>query len=188
MTKLSPYEMDRGQEAGVKRIESTTCGTPCIAADEIGFSALAIANRSGHESVDITYKYAHLLFLKRQEMAQKLDMGERRDEDGTGTRQALAEQGEVAFRMSPEEDEVLGKQSKMLGLTKRLYHPANNDREMRPVVNGKGLQSPARPDEADLSRNCSSWPWMKSSADLLETLQMVALTLNGLGRNANDGQ
>ena len=27
---------------------------------EMGFSALAIADRVGHESVDITYKYAHL--------------------------------------------------------------------------------------------------------------------------------
>lgn len=41
---------------------------------EMGFSALAIADRVGHESVDITYKYAHLFPSKQQEMAQKLDM------------------------------------------------------------------------------------------------------------------
>lgn len=46
---------------------------------EMGFSALAIADRVGHESVDITYKYAHLFPSKQQEMAQKLDM-ERREE------------------------------------------------------------------------------------------------------------
>ena len=40
----------------------------------MGFSALAIADRVGHESVDITYKYAHLFPSKQQEMAQKLDM------------------------------------------------------------------------------------------------------------------
>jgi len=45
----------------------------------MGFSALAIADRVGHESVDITYKYAHLFPSKQQEMAQKLDM-ERREE------------------------------------------------------------------------------------------------------------
>ena len=44
----------------------------------MGFSALAIADRVGHESVDITYKYAHLFPSKQQEMAQKLDM-ERRE-------------------------------------------------------------------------------------------------------------
>ena len=41
---------------------------------EMGFSALAIADRVGHESVDITYKYAHLFPSKQQEMTQKLDM------------------------------------------------------------------------------------------------------------------
>ena len=41
---------------------------------EMGFSALAIADRVGHESVDITYKYAHLFPSKQQEMAKRLDM------------------------------------------------------------------------------------------------------------------
>ena len=56
------------------------CGPPimikfCLASlIEMGFSALAIADRVGHESVDITYKYAHLFPSKQQEMAQKLDM------------------------------------------------------------------------------------------------------------------
>ena len=60
------------------------CGPPimikfCLASlIEMGFSALAIADRVGHESVDITYKYAHLFPSKQQEMAQKLDM-ERRE-------------------------------------------------------------------------------------------------------------
>ena len=41
---------------------------------EMGFSALAIADRVGHESVDIPYKYAHLFPSQQQEMAQKLNM------------------------------------------------------------------------------------------------------------------
>ena len=45
----------------------------------MGFSALAIADRVGHESVDITYKYAHLFPSKQQEMAKRLDM-ERKEE------------------------------------------------------------------------------------------------------------
>ena len=40
----------------------------------MGFSALAIADRVGHESVDITYTYAHLVPSQQLEMAQKLDM------------------------------------------------------------------------------------------------------------------
>ena len=40
----------------------------------MGFSALAIADRVGHESIDITYRYAHLFPNKQTEMADKLDM------------------------------------------------------------------------------------------------------------------
>jgi len=40
---------------------------------DMGFSALAIAERVGHESIDITYRYAHLFPTKQQEMALKMD-------------------------------------------------------------------------------------------------------------------
>ena len=75
------HEMDRGaKEAGVKRIRIHDLRHSHVSLlIEMGFSALAIADRVGHESVDITYKYAHLFPSKQQEMAQKLDM-ERREE------------------------------------------------------------------------------------------------------------
>ena len=38
----------------------------------MGFSALAIADRMGHESVDITYRYAHLFPNQQTEMAKAL--------------------------------------------------------------------------------------------------------------------
>jgi len=38
-----------------------------------GFTALAIADRVGHESIDITYRYAHLFPTRQAEMADKLD-------------------------------------------------------------------------------------------------------------------
>ena len=41
---------------------------------EMGYSAVAIADRVGHESIDITYNYAHLFPSKQTEMADKLDM------------------------------------------------------------------------------------------------------------------
>ena len=40
----------------------------------MGFSAVAIADRVGHESIDITYKYAHLFPSKQTEMAEQLEM------------------------------------------------------------------------------------------------------------------
>ena len=39
---------------------------------ELGYSAIAIANRVGHESIDITYRYAHLFPNKQIEMAESL--------------------------------------------------------------------------------------------------------------------
>ena len=41
---------------------------------DMGFTALAIAERVGHESIDITYNYAHLFPSKQAEMADKLNM------------------------------------------------------------------------------------------------------------------
>ncbi len=40
----------------------------------MGFPALAIADRVGHESIDITYRYAHLFPTRQQEMAQRLNL------------------------------------------------------------------------------------------------------------------
>ena len=36
-------------------------------------SALAIADRMGHESIDITYRYAHLFPSVQEDMANKLN-------------------------------------------------------------------------------------------------------------------
>ena len=74
------HEMDRGAKAaGVKRIRIHDLRHSHVSLlIELGFSALAIADRVGHESVDITYKYPHLFPPKQQEMAQKRDM-ERRE-------------------------------------------------------------------------------------------------------------
>ena len=38
-----------------------------------GFSAVAIADRVGHTSIDITYRYAHLFSSAQQEMARSLN-------------------------------------------------------------------------------------------------------------------
>jgi hypothetical protein len=40
----------------------------------MGFSVVAIANRVGHESIDITYRYAHMLPTAQNEMAAKLNV------------------------------------------------------------------------------------------------------------------
>ena len=39
----------------------------------MGYSAVAIGNRVGHESVDITFRYAHMFPSVQKDMANKLD-------------------------------------------------------------------------------------------------------------------
>lgn len=41
---------------------------------DMGFSAVAIADRVGHESIDITYRYAHLFPTTQREIAHKLSV------------------------------------------------------------------------------------------------------------------
>ena len=69
------HEMDRGSKAaGVKRIRIHDLRHSHISLlIDMGFSAVAIADRVGHESIEITYRYAHLFPSKQSEMAKKLD-------------------------------------------------------------------------------------------------------------------
>ena len=70
------HEMDRGsKEQGVKRIRIHDIRHSHVSLlIEMGFSAVAIADRVGHESIDITYRYAHLFPSKQGEIADKLEM------------------------------------------------------------------------------------------------------------------
>ncbi|MCD8006653.1 MAG: site-specific integrase [Oscillospiraceae bacterium] len=69
------HEMERGaKEAGVKRIRIHDLRHSHISLlIDMGFSAVAIADRVGHESIEITYRYAHLFPSQQQEMARQLD-------------------------------------------------------------------------------------------------------------------
>lgn len=77
VTKSYLYrEMERGsKQAGIKRIRIHDIRHSHVSLlIDMGFSATAIADRVGHESIDITYNYAHLFPSKQSEMAEKLDM------------------------------------------------------------------------------------------------------------------
>ncbi len=68
-------EMARGSEkSGVKRIRVHDLRHSHVSLlIELGYSAIAIADRVGHESIDITYRYAHLFPSKQIEMADSLN-------------------------------------------------------------------------------------------------------------------
>ena len=70
------HEMTRGsKEQGIKRIRVHDIRHSHVSLlIEMGFSAVAIADRVGHESIDITYRYAHLFPSRQAEMAEKLNI------------------------------------------------------------------------------------------------------------------
>ena len=73
------HEMDRcSKAAGVKRIRIHDLRHSHVSLlIDMGFSAVAIADRMGHESASITYKYAHLFPTTQTDMARALDQGRR---------------------------------------------------------------------------------------------------------------
>ena len=68
-------EKTRGADAaGVKRIRIHDLRHSHISLlIEMGYSAVAIADRVGHESINITYNYAHLFPSTQTDMADKLN-------------------------------------------------------------------------------------------------------------------
>ena len=84
------HEMDRGANtAGVKRIRIHDLRHSHISLlIEMGYSAVAIADRVGHESINITYNYAHLFPSTQSDMADKLNQF-RKD----GVNDVIEEQG-----------------------------------------------------------------------------------------------
>ncbi len=70
------HEMERGAKAaGVKRIRIHDLRHSHVSLlIDMRFSAVAIADRVGHESIEITYRYAHLFPSKQTEMADKLNL------------------------------------------------------------------------------------------------------------------
>lgn len=76
---LSKHQLKRGMEYGCKmsgvkeiRIHDLRHSHVSLLID-LGYSAVAIGQRVGHESVEITYRYAHLFPTVQKDMAEKLN-------------------------------------------------------------------------------------------------------------------
>jgi integrase len=70
------HEMKRGSAAaGVKKLSLHQLRHSHVSLlISMGFTAVAIAKRVGHESIDITYRYAHMFPSEQTEMADKLNI------------------------------------------------------------------------------------------------------------------
>ena len=70
------HEMDRGAKAAkVKRIRIRDLRHSHVSLlIELGYSPLAIADRLGHESTEVTMLYAHLFPNKQEDMADDLEV------------------------------------------------------------------------------------------------------------------
>ena len=70
------HEMERGSRmGGIKRIRVHDIRhSHASLLIEMDFGVLAIADRLGHESIDITYRYAHLFPEKKSDIANRLEI------------------------------------------------------------------------------------------------------------------
>lgn len=77
---LSKYALKRGMAFGCKASGAKVIRIHDLRHSHVsllinmGYSAVAIGNRVGHESVEITYRYAHLFPTVQKEMADKLNV------------------------------------------------------------------------------------------------------------------
>ena len=87
----------------------------------------------------------------------------------------------MAFRVSPDEDREIETAVRLSGLTKQDYIVSRlTDREIRVVGNPrvyKALKNQMADIYAELQRLTSA---QEVAPDMLETLQMIAITLNGM--------
>ena len=141
----------------------------------------------------ITYRYAHLFPSVQLDMAEQLDaenMKEEPNEMGGGLAKCQLnvwdQQGRwrnkvVAFRMSPEEDELLETAVRLSGLTKQEYI-VRRLQEKEVVVTGNPRVYKALKNE--LAKVLNELKSMKKgenvSEDLLEVIQLITVTMDGM--------
>ena len=125
------HELDRGCKlSGVKRIRLQDLRHSAVSLlIDLGFSVVAIADRVGHESIEITFWYAHLFPSKQTEMADQLDVQKSEMEGLPYYRRERAteraKEAEMALEKINDEIELVDqklsdKEGKVAGLNKRI--------------------------------------------------------------------
>ncbi|MFR5828623.1 MAG: tyrosine-type recombinase/integrase [Adlercreutzia equolifaciens] len=169
------HEMERGCKAsGVKRIRIHDIRHSHVSLlIEMGFSALAIAERMGHEAVDITYRYAHLFPTKQDEMAAALDgaRGVRRMPcDNSARRRSKT----MAFRCTPEERKLICDMAAWSGMSRQDYIIAKLTDTQVVVKPSVGVQKALKDSMAELTKEVRL---AASYGELSESLQQRELVM-----------
>lgn len=146
---------------------------------DLGFSAVEIADRMGHESVDMTYHYAHMFPSRQDEMANKLEnergnlkmSAKNRDEHNRWRNKT------VAFRMSPEESNELDMKVKLSGLTKQDYLINRALQRDIVVVSNPKVYVALKKKLEEVLNELKSLNSFQPSAELLETIKLISKTL-----------
>ena len=163
------HEMDRGaKEAGIKRVRIHDLRHSHISLlIEMGFSAVAIADRVGHESIDITTSNRK---WRKKAMSAKV-----KDEHNRWRNKI------VAFRMSPEEAEKLDRFVKISGLQKQEYLIRRVLQKEITVVGSirtyKMLRNELRETVKELKRIETG---QSVDDDLLDVIRQINTTLYGM--------
>ncbi len=87
----------------------------------------------------------------------------------------------MAFRMSPEENEDLNTRVRLSGLTKQEYIIRRlSEREIKAVGNPRVYKALRNQMEVIYEELCRLTQVAYVETDLLNTIQLIAITLNGL--------
>ena len=184
-------EMDRGaKEAGVPRIRIHDIRHSAVSLlIDMGFSATAIADRVGHESIDITYNYAHLFPSKQTEMADKLTWKGAIENVSKefGQAQPLAEQNSSLPGL-PRGGRAAGNLRQAVRPDETgLHHPATAGTGCGGAGQSQGLQALRDQFAAVLDELRRIEDGQGVSDELLDTIQMIASIMNGMQEEAAYG-
>ena len=180
------HEMDRGSKAaGVKRIRIHDLRHSHVSLlINQGYQAAAIADRVGHETVEITDRYTHIYPSKQNEMANTLDelwkeknnMSLKNKDEHNRWRNKT-----VAFRVSPEEWEQIERYVQLSGLTKQDYITRRLINKEVVVQGNPRVYKALRNNLADVLTELQRIENSGSVNDeLLDLIKMIADILGGL--------
>ena len=152
---------------------------------EMGFSALAIAERMDHDAVDITYRYSHLFLTKQDDMTAALDgVGDKQDLRENSVRKRIKT---MEFRYAPEEHKLICEMAAWSGMNRQDYIIAkltDIQVEVRPSVS---VQKALNDSMSELTKEVHlAASYGELSESLQQKIELVTSFFLALGEGTDD--